>query len=227
MICRLCHSPDLTPLPFDVPVAAGVWLRCSACGSDTPTHGYDPAMYGPDYVAAQLASAGGLPGQAKQLSGNLDWFGHHHDARLPKDFLDVGCCEGGALYGMAERGWAVHGFDVQRSDYFGPHVTVSPFFCEWHFPRRYAAVLCREVVEHVPDPARVLIALHAVTIPGGLVQVQTPKTTGEFNVYGHQRQHLFVASAGQFRRMLGAAMLDVIEFREWSQGMAALCRARE
>lgn len=228
MKCKLCHSAALTPLPFDVPPEAGVWFRCRACGSDSAAHGYDPSIYGSVYLAHHLELAGGDGGQADQISSNLDWFGHHHTGD-EKTFLDVGCCDGGGLRGMAARGWAVHGWDVFPPPYHGPHVTVMPFFSEWHFPRRFAAVLCREVVEHVPDPDRFLHALHAVTLPGGLVQVQTPKPGAEHHPSLYQRAHLFLASPGRLLAMLKAAMLDVIEFREWEAiqpGQAVLCRAR-
>jgi 2-polyprenyl-3-methyl-5-hydroxy-6-metoxy-1,4-benzoquinol methylase len=105
-------------------------------------------------------------------------------------------------------------------------VTVAPMFHRWLFPLRYAAVLCREVLEHVPTPHLMLLELHGVTAPGGLVQVQTPRPCDYAHPRVYQDGHLFVASPRQLRTMLDAAMLDVIEPREWETGQAYLCRAR-
>jgi 2-polyprenyl-3-methyl-5-hydroxy-6-metoxy-1,4-benzoquinol methylase len=227
--CRLCHSTDTGPLPFAVPPEAGGWVRCRACGSDTGTRTYadvaaryhDRAYYDtqPHYTDIDYLKA--------DCRSNCEWFGHHHRVGMEKTFLDVGCWHGAALMVMQELGYAIHGYDVSPPPYMGPHVTCAPFFCEWFFPKRYACVLAREVWEHVPDPERFLHALHAVALPGGLVQVQTPRAVDGYNSIGYQSQHLHLASEPQFRRLLDAAMLDVLDFRIWAEGMAALCRARE
>lgn len=226
--CRLCHSPDTAPVPFALTAEAGGWVRCRACGSDTATRTYADVRH--VYADRAHYDSQGRYDDLEFLKGdcrsNCEWFGHHHKDELPKDFLDVGCWHGAAMTVMQDLGWRVHGFDVNPPPFMGPHVTVAPFFCEWHYPRRYAAVMAREVWEHVPDPDRFLHALHAVALPGGLVQVQTPKATDTFNPIGYQFQHLHLASVGQFRRMLDHAMLDVLDWREWGEGMAALCRAR-
>lgn len=223
--CRVCHSTDTAPLPFEVPANEGRWVRCAACGSDTNSFDYDPGGYGNDYAGRHRAHIGGPEAARREVSSNCEWFGHHHTL-TGNDFLDVGCADGAALGYMAVLGWSVHGFDVAPPDYGGPHVTVAPAFNRWLFPRRYDAVMCREVLEHVECPRLLLAELHGVTLPGGLVQVQTPKPCERF--YGHiyQSPHLFIASVPQLLRMLDEALLDVVESREWDSGQAHLCRAR-
>ena len=226
MTCRACYSADLGPLPFDVPPSAGVWRRCRACGSDTAAHGYDGSIYTTDYMRTH-AAAGDDPAKLREeVRSNCEWFGHHL-ADLPnRDFLDVGCADGAALTVMQSMGWAVHGFDVFTPPYAGPHVTVGAVFSRWLFPLRYAAVLCREVVEHVESPDRLLHEIHGVACPGGLVQVQTPRPQATFHPDVYQRAHLVILSPPHLRRMLSGAMLDVIDSREWATGQAYLCRAR-
>lgn len=225
MICRACYSGDLAPVPFDVPAKAGVWLRCRACGSDTATHGYDPATYDLTYMKTHAGTEDAAFLQ-DQVRSNCDWFGHHAADIPNKDFLDVGCADGAALTVMAGLGYAVHGFEVFEPPYMGPHVTVGAVFSRWLFPLRYGYVLCREVIEHVADPDRLLHELHGVTCPGGLVQVQTPKPIDHFHGIPYQMPHLCIMSPPQLRRMLAGAMLDVIDAREWEMGQAYLCRAR-
>ena len=162
----------------------------------------------------------------KDCRSNCEWFGHHHELGDDRTFLDVGTWHGAALDVMQQLGWAVHGFDVSEPPFMGPHITVGPLFHRWLFPRRYAAVLAREVWEHTPFPDLMLHELHGVCQPGGLVQIQTPRSMNVFHDIPYQKQHLFVASESQTRKMLNAAMLDVIDFRLWDHGQAYLCRAR-
>lgn len=226
MYCRACYSPDLEPLPFSVPPEAGEWRRCRACGSDTAAAGYDPGLYAPGYMERYAADAADPARMREQVRSNCDWFGHHA-ADLPnRDFLDVGCADGAALTVMQELGWAVHGFDVFPPPYLGPHVTVGRVFSRWLFPLRYAAVLCREVVEHVESPDLLLHELHGVACPGGLVQVQTPVPLDRFRPETYGSGHLCLIPPARLRVMLAGAMLDVIDAREWEIGQAYLCRAR-
>lgn len=226
MFCRLCASVDLSPVPFDVPPKEGRWFRCRICGSDSADHDYPTDLYSAEYERSEVELTGGHPARVEQIASNLDWFGHHAEGLPNKDFLDVGCCDGAGLRGMQDRGWSIHGFDVFEPSYMGPHVTVAPFFHRWLFPLRYAAVLCREVFEHVQNPQQFLVELHGVTVPGGLVQIQTPTPFDSFNGIPYQRAHLQLASPSRMKWMLHAAMLDVIDERFWEMGQAYLCRAR-
>lgn len=229
MTCRACYSADLAPVPFEVPAAAGEWFRCRACGSDTAAHGYDPGLYPDGLAAAHRANIGGAEAARLAVRSNCEWFGHHAEGIPNRDFLDVGCADGSALDVMQALGYAVHGFDVARPDYHGPHVTVGAVFSRWLFPLRYGFVLCREVLEHVEHPDVLLHELHGVACPGGLVQVQTPAPCDSYHPHVHQRGHLCVLAPARLRAMLAGAMLDVIDAREWAAGQpgqAYLCRAR-
>lgn len=226
MNCRLCRSTDLTPLPFDIPLTAGRWFRCQNCGSDSADHDYPDDFYTREYEENEVDNSGGVEVRNESIRSNLDWFGPHHELGDERTFLDVGCCDGAALRGMQDRGWGVHGFDVFEPSYFASHVTVAPYFHRWLFPRRYAAVLCREVLEHVESPNLLLHELHGVTLPGGLVQIQTPRPWFEYHPIPYQRAHLFLISPFKLQSMIQEAMLDLIEAREWEMGQAYLCRAR-
>jgi hypothetical protein len=226
MYCRACYSPDLAPVPFAVPPDAGEWFRCRACGSDTAARGYDGSLYTVGYMRAHAADGDDPARMREQVRSNCDWFGHHA-ADLPnRDFLDVGCADGAALTVMQSLGWAVHGFEVFAPPYAGPHVTVGKVFSRWLFPLRYAAVMCREVIEHVESPDLLLHELHGAACAGGLVQVQTPRTIDRYRPETHQVAHLCVLSPARLRVMLDRAMLDVLDAREWEIGQAYLCRAR-
>jgi SAM-dependent methyltransferase len=62
----------------------------------------------------------------------------------------------------------------------------------------FDAVICTEVLEHVPEPSRVLTEVYRVTTPGGVVLLSTPMTWGlheepyDFYRYtNHGLQYLF------------------------------------
>lgn len=221
--CRLCSSTKIEPVPFDVPADHGRWFRCSECGSDSAAHDYDPVLYASQAEYMHRYDKD-LPALREDCRVNCDWFDKFHQPWLPKTFLDVGCCHGAGLDVMAEKGWAVHGFDVSPPPYTGPHVAVANLFTRWLFPQRYAAVMCREVIEHVDNPRMLLNELAGATEPEGLVQVQTPRP-----FFGHlpqlySTQHLFLASVNQLELMLGEAGLVVLDRWVWEIGQAFLCR---
>lgn len=226
--CPICYSHDLTPVPFALSEGAGgPWYDCQGCGSQVAGHGYPENHYTPRYECNEVAATGGPEERKNQVRSNCQWYVSHHKPELPKTFLDVGCCDGAALAVMQDEfGYRVHGFDVFEPSYMGPHITVAPEFNRWLFLNRFAAVMCREVIEHVKVPQRLLYHLWCVCEPDGLVQVQTPRPTPHENRFGHQRQHLFLIHPDRLKRMLMVANLDVIEEKHWQEGQAYLCRAR-
>jgi 2-polyprenyl-3-methyl-5-hydroxy-6-metoxy-1,4-benzoquinol methylase len=167
----------------------------------------------------------------EQVRSNCEWFDHYAKDLPNRDFLDIGCCEGSSLRVMAALGWAVHGFDVVEPSYYGPHVTVGPHFTKWLFPNRYAAVMAREVIEHVDSPLLFLHECHGVLCPGGLLQVQTPKPCDWFHGAVYQTAHLTIMHPQALRSLINDAMFDILDFREWGEpgeqpGQAYLCKAR-
>lgn len=224
MICRACYSTDLGPLPFEVPASAGGWRRCRACGSDTAAHGYDASIYTPDYVARHtgICDAEHL---RREVRTNCGWYARH--GTLPgKTFLDVGCCEGSALHVMAGLGWDVSGWDVVPSLSPAPNLRYGPAFSRWAFPRRFDAVMCREVLEHVESPDLLLHELAGAALPGGLVQVQTPRPLDDAaHPFAYQTAHLCLIPPDRLKAMLSRAGLVVVDELVWGIGHAYLCRA--
>lgn len=225
--CRVCLSTELDPLPFEVPADAGDWARCRACGSDTAAHAYADvawAYHDRPHYDSQFGHTT-VEALREDCRSNCDWFDHHHRPRLPRTFLDVGTWHGAALDVMQALGWSVHGFDVAEPPFMGPHVTVRPHFHRhwWHY--RFAAVMAREVVEHVESPDLFLHELHGVAEPLGLVQVQTPRPLDRYHGIPYQRPHLFVASPAGLKALLARNRLDVLDERHWEVGQAYLARA--
>ena len=96
-----------------------------------------------------------------------------------KEVLDVGCGGGILAEALAHRGARVTGIDMGEAplavarlhllesglDVDYQQVTAEEFAAR--HPGRFDAVTCLEMLEHVPDPASVLRACHALLKPGG------------------------------------------------------------
>lgn len=228
MRCRGCSEDGTVKLWKDRD--GGRWERCLCCGSDTSTHTWDDSA--PKYDAAYIATYADNEAHALRtpeeveadMRPNLDWFVDHQGDAPGRDFLDVGCCDGSALRGMAKRGWGVHGFDINRAAKAacppGDHITVATAFRANLFPQQYSAVLCREVLEHVPCWRSFLEELVLVTTRQGLCQIQTPRPAAKNNSIGYQGLHLQLLSPVLLRYWLERLGMSVIDYRVWKTGQA-------
>ncbi len=225
MRCKLCQSSDVGPLPFAVPSDRGTWHRCKACGSDTNEAEYNPELYADNDAYRSGYDHQSIESLRDDCRVNCEWFDDAALRSKGSDLLDIGCGPGAALDVMAERGWTVHGFEVSAV-YLRHPVVVRSVFHRWWWPKQFAAVLAREVFEHVPGPEMFLHECHGVTVPGGLFQVQTPRPTNEDFPHTYGRGHLFIASPDRLKVLLDESMFDLIGERHWDRGQAYLCRAR-
>lgn len=234
--CRVCSSDRLMRLP-DAPcdrppdMIGGPWWRCVSCGSDSSEARYaDVVCYydSPEY-ADRLA--GGLSRQALEATyrPNVDWFGCYRRTVPDQTFLDVGFLAGTMLRLMAADGWSVHGFDVHDRWNLGSHTTIAPSLRADLFPRRYAAVLARETLEHVGEWSPFLSELFAVTMPGGLCQIQTPcpwwpLPEPELLRIAYQREHLQIFSPQRLGYLLRHMGWHVEGVRLWDGGQGWMLR---
>jgi len=102
-----------------------------------------------------------------------------------KKVLDVGCGGGILSESMARRGAQVTGIDMGEAplsvarlhqleselDIDYRQITAEALAAEQ--PAQYDVVTCLEMLEHVPDPASVIRACHALVKPGGQVFFST------------------------------------------------------
>jgi 2-polyprenyl-3-methyl-5-hydroxy-6-metoxy-1,4-benzoquinol methylase len=199
-----------------------------ACGSDSTTGDVQTIVstsYNREFLDHHKNITGGTIQAALEIMrSNLDWFADHRASMPGNSFLDVGHCEGSALYGMQERGFAVHGFDIIPECCLGTHTTIAPFFAASLFPQRYSAVMAREVIEHIDPWRQFLNELYDVTAQGGFCQIQTPRPTAKPNPIGHQERHLQLFSPYLLRAECERRGFRVVDFRLWNEGQAWLLR---
>lgn len=229
MKCRVCYSDSLSRIYKDLPPDRGLWWNCWFCGSHVSENTYEQVkhVYNNDYLFHTIKNIG-YDGCIREMTTNVDFFQKHRGGCADGTFLDIGCLEGSGMTAMANKGWSVHGFDVipQVKEQCAPgeHITIADSFKANLFPRKYSAVMAREVIEHVPDWKSFLRECHAATMTNGLFQVQTPRPnfSEDGNVYFHD--HLQIFAPYVLRNELNNIGFDVIDGKIWDFGQLWICR---
>ncbi len=110
--------------------------------------------------------------------------------------LEVGCGEGGNLLPFARRGCRVVGVDLseqrvrQAESFFSRECAAGTFVCDdvMHYRgdgRLFDLIVCHDVVEHIPEKGKMLLALKRLLAPGGRLIVAFPAWQMPFG--GHQQ----------------------------------------
>lgn len=114
---------------------------------------------------------------------------HSLRQKLPEgaEVLDVGCGNGVITRSLGEIGFQMRGIDISdktiekaRSLNRFPNVTFEVTSAEQLVAdgRRYHAVICSEVLEHLHDPGKLLAVLHQVLHDRGILIVTVPNGKG-------------------------------------------------
>lgn len=221
MQCKLCRSKRTDAIFPDA--QGGPWFRCMDCGSDSSQLVYDPVWYA-DFVSKYERNVGSFDASVNELSENVAMFERFRHYAPSNDFLDVGCCDGAGMAAMANAGWSVHGWDVTDASHRDGCTTISDEFAASLFPIQYGAVLCREVIEHVPDWRSFLRELVASVLPGGLLQIQTPRPWWCAEPIVYHREHLQVFGVPMLSRVVVESGMAILADKQWDKGQYVVCR---
>jgi SAM-dependent methyltransferase len=94
--------------------------------------------------------------------------------------LDIGTAAGAFLAAARKRGWDVEGCEPNRwmaewsSKRYGLNVRPGEIFSQTYAPRSFDVVTLWDVIEHTPDPARVIDKCAELLKPDGLLVVNYP-----------------------------------------------------
>jgi 2-polyprenyl-3-methyl-5-hydroxy-6-metoxy-1,4-benzoquinol methylase len=100
--------------------------------------------------------------------------------------LDVGAHAGRFMHLAQVRGWTVEGIELNprtaayAQAHTGAHVhrvNAHTLALDGH---RYDAVVLTDVLEHIPEPTRLLAALAALLEPGGIVAIKVPNGSAQW-----------------------------------------------
>lgn len=203
----------------------GVWfVRCSACGFGQPEAlptlpGYFDRMYNqhwaPDWVESEFTGA------YKDLIFQriLDQLERRiQPAR--RRLLDVGAHAGRFMHLAQNRGWQVEGIELNprtaahaalRTGAIVHRVNAHTLASGGH---QYAAVVLTDVLEHIPDPTRLLRSLAMLVEPGGVVAVKVPNGAAQWT------KERWLARLTSHRVSLAENLVHVNQFTPSSLGRA-------
>lgn len=231
--CRACGSP--TKEWGDVKGSERYkWHRCVKCDSFSSTATYNDLL--PTYNLEMLLhhiSFGWERLLAEQSENVKEWQAVLEPA---SEILDVGFLDGSAMVRLHELGHAVWGFDVtdygigwvqQKTGLPRKRFFVAPTLIAADLKSdRWDGIQCREVIEHVEHPDRLLREMARLLRRGGHIQVQTPAWTRGINDVWDQEQHLTCFDNVQLHAMMHDAGFEVIKNRTWDGGQLLVGRKR-
>ena len=228
MNCRVCSRNELTLIGRSVDDSAN-WYRCMACGCDSSDVQIELAYQA--YQTQSYVDKHRVAGKEDPVSANVRWFEDYKPKVDGLDFLDVGHNDGQALMSMQTAGWRVHGFDVNPHANYGTHTTIAPIFTASLFPRQYNAVMCKDVIEHVDTWRMLLIELYKVVKRGGVLQLQTPRTSVCSDPVGYHLHHLQLFNVSTLELELRRVGFETLDRWLWGDasrpfGQAWMCGKR-
>jgi 2-polyprenyl-3-methyl-5-hydroxy-6-metoxy-1,4-benzoquinol methylase len=147
------------------------------------------------------------------------------EGRVPvgrRSLLDVGAHAGRFMHLAQARGWQVEGIELNpRTAAYAAKRTQAPVHrVNAHKlaadGRRYSAVVLTDVLEHIPEPVRLLGSLAALVEPGGVVAVKVPNGSAQWF------KERWLARLTSHRVSLAENLVHVNQFTPRS-----LCRALE
>ncbi len=210
--CRHCRSADTV---YRCLAGHARFFECARCGcmtSDLEYRDVSAIYQNAGYIGHQQVSMDAL---RLHCSNNVDWL----DADLPeRSALDVGCNEGAMMQRLESDGWDVRGWDVNPL-LAGDRVTIGTEFSAVEIGRRFGAVISRETIEHVPDHRGHLRELAAAVLPGGVLQIQTPRPHPNYaDPIAYQHSHLILIDPAAMRGMLIDVGLTIERHHLWENG---------
>ncbi len=199
-------------------------VRCRSCGLQYVS----PRPLASDIVDAY--SGGDDPAYVSQVAARERTFADavaHIETILPGRgrILDVGTAAGAFLAAARGRGWQVEGCEPNAwlaewgSRHYGIPIRTGELFDQSFAPGSFDVVTLWDVIEHTPDPTRVIGTVRYLIRPGGVLVVNYPDI-GSWIARALGRRwpflssvHLYYFTRETMRSLLERHGFEVIEIR--------------
>ncbi len=192
--CVVCGGAGATPIwavektpihPFRPPAAAGTSagfgrldvVQCDTCGH-LYNAAFDPSGAEDLYGAFVLTNVPVSPSMVKAVEGTAESILRH--AKLKPSVLEVGGGGGGLSVLLAQRGCEVDLVEPSRALSADRFAGTGVRFHQSMFPtpalagRMFDVAICRQVLEHIPEPEPFLKALRAQIRDDGVAYIELP-----------------------------------------------------
>jgi hypothetical protein len=175
--CPVCSEGDVRPILHvrDFETGTGKYgiSSCMACGlaftNPRPVESEIPSLY-ESRTSSDFPRLSSIVARLRDLS--IDWYLRD---RLPDSarVLDFGCGDGALCRAVQRIGHEVTGVDFH--DTAPPGVAEYVPYTKWRTSEeKYTAVFLRHVLEHHPEPPRLLSELRRVLLPHGKLFIEVP-----------------------------------------------------
>lgn len=174
--CVLCDGGNIAPKLVDFR-GVSIW-QCDDCGFEFMNPQYSDADLDEFYSSAYLAQQDFDLWHPVAMEISDFHFSRVEKFIPPGSLLDIGCGKGHLLEAVANRGWTVEGYDVDKEtvDEVAARLgikTSSGDFFSCHFDV-YDLVSLNAVLEHLKYPNRYLSAISGLIKDGGYLFVLVP-----------------------------------------------------
>ena len=244
--CPICGKPPGRPhargRDFEYQTTGEIeWSvkECEACEvlalSPRPSETELPRIYPANYYAYDFTGKKSIGYMVKALLDRRSAGAYLKYAASPGNVLDVGCGDGRLLQTFAELGVPaerLHGVEldaraVEAARAHGFRVEQKRFEDVDYPDGFFQVAVLQQVIEHVPDPRKMIEKLGRVMAPGGAVILETPNTASwdhglfEKRYWGgyHIPRHFFLFNKRSLRRLVGECGLEVRAVRSLASPM--------
>ena len=234
-VCRCCGSSETE---YECDVGSNnpndKWFPCTSCNSLTTNTNYSDIskIYDSGYIEHNIvASNNDRQTLKKQVSENIRLL----TSCGGKTMLDIGCLEDVMMEAIQEHEYDYWGFDVipEAKGYVSrmlsipdDRIVIDREFKAALFDRQFDVIVCREVIEHVEDPLKLLKQIRLALAPGGVAQIQTPQYSPTVRLWD-QTAHLLCFERRCLREVIETAGMKIVPEKclFWEGGQCWTCAA--
>jgi 2-polyprenyl-3-methyl-5-hydroxy-6-metoxy-1,4-benzoquinol methylase len=176
-------------------------VRCKQCGCIYVNPVFDTEKYFKAYKSEDYQKIGKKLSESshdyrKERFGKerVEYIEKFHNDTLPKTMLDIGCSTGFVLEVAKERGWDATGIELNPSSVeFARKRNLTVMdkpLEEINFSKKFSAITLYDVLEHLPDPKKILHKVRELLEKDGNIFIYVPNyESASKELLGVQNSH--------------------------------------